>query len=333
MPFAGLGCDHRIELGAVGKACLVGSELLLAQQVLATKQSKQLAKQAVIRRRQHNFAIGNGKDAISAHLRVFVTHSRRVFARSKVMRCLAGQQADRAIQQRHIDMLPAASPLSHGKCGLDPDHRIEAAGQVRNRDPHLHRLARRLAGERHETAHRLDHEIVARLARARPRLAEAGYRTIDKAWIERFKTRKVEPEPRQRAGLEILQHHIRASSQFADAPEVVCILEIGDNAAFAAVGGVIIGRFAIALLALDPWRPPQAGAIASGAFDLDHIRAKIGKDLSGPWPSEHAGQFEDLQARQRGFGIARLIEPHAAWLAAAEPHGQVTRYPLCSPAR
>jgi len=187
---------------------------------------------------------------------MLIAHPWRVLAGGEEMRRLAGEQADRTIEQRHIDMLAAPGAFAHRQRGLDTDDGIESAGQVRDRNTHLHRLARRFAGQRHKAAHRLDDEVVARFMRARPRLAETGDRTIDEALVGRGKAGVIEPELGQRPGLEILQHDIRRSGQFGDARKIARVPEIGHDAALSAIGGMVIGRLAVAVLALDPWRAP-----------------------------------------------------------------------------
>ena len=81
---------------------------------------------------------------------------------------------------------------------------------------------------------------------------------------------------------------------------------------------------ALAILALYPWRSPLTGTVALGAFDLDDIGTKIGQDLPGPRPGEHAGEFKDFEPGERGLRIARRIEPHGERLGLAADAGQVT---------
>ena len=246
---------------------------------------------------------------------MLIAHAWRVLASGEEMRCLARQQADRTIEQRHIDMLAAPGSFAHCQRGLDTDHGIKPAGQVRDRNAHLHRLARGFAGQRHEAAHRLDDEIIARFMRARPGLAETGDRAIDETLVGRGKAGVIEPELGQRPGLEVFEHHIGRSGEIAHPRKIVLILEIGHDRALPAIGGVVIGRLALAIPTLDPWRAPQPRPVPLGAFDLDYIRAEIGENLSGPRPCQDAREFEDLQSGERSLRVARLIEPHGLRLA------------------
>src|SRR3546814_5954266 len=68
-------------------------------------------------------SVCGGEHAVGAHLRMRIAHARRILASHEIMQRLAGEQADRTIEQRHIDMLASTSPLAHGERGLDADYR------------------------------------------------------------------------------------------------------------------------------------------------------------------------------------------------------------------
>ena len=53
----------------------------------------------------------------------------------------------------------------------------------------------------------------------------------------------------------------------------------------------------------DEGRTPLPRVVAFARFDLDHLGAKVGKELSRPWPREHPGELEDSQARKRRRGF------------------------------
>ena len=194
----------------------------------------------------------------------------------------------------------------------------------------LHRRTVGFARQRHEPAHRLHHEVITRLVAARPVLPETADRAIDEAGIALRQAGVIEPELGQLARQEILDHHVRAARQRGDPLKIVCVSEIGSDATLPAVAAMIIGRLARAILALHEGRPPQAGTVALGRLDLDHVRAQIGERLAGPWPCEDAGKFEHLEPREGRSRIARFIEPHASVAAAPVPAGQAGR--ITSPA-
>jgi hypothetical protein len=56
----------------------------------------------------------------------------------------------------------------------------------------------------------------------------------------------------------------------------------------------------IAVEALNERGAPAAGIVAGAlALDLDHIGAKIGENLPGPWTRENAGKFEHTETGKR----------------------------------
>ena len=83
----------------------------------------------------------------------------------------------------------------------------------------------------------------------------------------------------------------RAASFLHDASPLVA-LEVELDRALAAIGAVEIGGVEMAAVGrLDEWRSPAAGIVAGAlALDLDHVGAKIGEDLPGPWTGENSGQ-------------------------------------------
>src|SRR6185369_4633943 len=104
--------------------------------------------------------------------------SRRTAGDERVLG-LVDEDGERALEQRDIDPLaPGATARAFalvapaGRATLPreqarehTDHPEQAADDVAHRDADLHRPAFGLAGDGHEPAHGLDHEVVARLAR------------------------------------------------------------------------------------------------------------------------------------------------------------------------
>ena len=161
-----------------------------------------------------------------------------------------GEQRDGAIVERHVDMLAFAGPRAHRERSLDRDGRVEPAEQVRDRHAVLHRLALGLAGQRHEPAHRLDDEVVARLVAARPVLPEAGDRAVYKSGIGGGQARVVEAELGQLARQEIFQHHVCLRRQIAYLRKIIRVAKVGGDPALPPIAAMIIGRLARAVLAV-----------------------------------------------------------------------------------
>ena len=72
-----------------------------------------------------------------------------------------------------------------------------------------------LGCERRHARHRLDHRVVDAPAGIGPGLAEAGDRRIDQARVGGAQRGGVQPQPRHRAGAEVLHQHVGAARQLA----------------------------------------------------------------------------------------------------------------------
>ena len=123
----------------------------------------------------------------------------------------------------------------------------------------------------------------------------------------------VEAEACQRAGLEVLDYHVRLARQFAHGSKVACFVEVRDHPALAAIAAVEIGSlahgFSGSILPREKRRTPQPCAVAVRALDLDHVGTEVGQRLPGPGACQHAGKFQHLQTGKRSAGIAWLVQP------------------------
>src|SRR5262249_36593740 len=120
--------------------------------------------------------------------------------------------------------------------------RIDAGEDVRDWNAGAGRLAVGRAGEAHEAAHALRHQVVAGARRIGAGLAEAGDRAIDQMRVLGRETFVVEAELFEPADLEVLEPHIRARGELLDQPLALGSLEIKLDGTLAAVGAVEIGR-------------------------------------------------------------------------------------------
>src|SRR6185312_141102 len=107
-----------------------------------------------------------------------------------------------------------------------------------------HARARRLgeAGDAHEAADALRHQVVAGARRVRPGLAEAGHRAIDQPGAFALEAVVIEPELLEAADLEVLDQHVRARRELLDDALAVGGLEIKLDRPLAAIGAVEISR-------------------------------------------------------------------------------------------
>ena len=113
----------------------------------------------------------------------------------------------------------------------------------------------------------------------------------------------IQPELAQSAQLEVFDHHIGRVDQRLQPLKIGGVVEIADNRALAAIGGVEIGGDgfgrAIRTRPLDKGRAPAAGVVAFRGLDLDHLGAQIGQRLTDPGTGQNPGQLDDLQPLQR----------------------------------
>ena len=219
--------------------------------------------------------------------------ARRLPAREVVHR-LVGEHATHAVEQCHVDVLPLARACAAGERRLDRDDAVEPGEEIGDGDTGLLRLAVRLAGELHDAAEALDHEVVAGLRRPGSVLPEARDRAVDEAGVRRAHALVIEPEAHEAADAEVLDHHVRAADQALDEGEIVRVGEVGDDRALAAVAGVEVGGGAV-----DEGGSPAARVVALRGLDLDDVGAEIGERLPDPGTGEDARELDDAQARQR----------------------------------
>ena len=102
-------------------------------------------------------------------------------AGDEIIERLVGEHADLAVDQGGVHQAAAAGALALVERGEDAHDRIDAGEDVGNRHAGALGFAVRRAGEVHDPAHALGHEVIAGAGGVRPGLAEAGDRAIDQA--------------------------------------------------------------------------------------------------------------------------------------------------------
>ncbi len=180
---------------------------------------------------------------------------------------------------------------------------IKPGADICHRHAGAQRPAAFLAGDGHEAAHTLRHEIIAAARCIRPGLAKAGDRTIDQRRLDAAQSLPIQPVLHQAAHLEIFDHDIGLARQIAQQGLAIRVGEIHGNAALVAIGRQIIGRCADLVRAvhtLQKRRPPRAGIIAAARhLHLHHISAQIGQCLRAPRPGQHPRQIKDTDTGKR----------------------------------
>jgi hypothetical protein len=105
------------------------------------------------------------------------------------------------------------------------------------------------------------------------------------------------------AGLEVLDHDVRAVDQALDCSETSRLAKIDAHAALVTVAGQIVRAHATVE------RPPCPAHIAvRTGFDLDHIRAEIGQHHRAERSRQRAAQFDDLDSLQRLHSVLQRID-------------------------
>jgi hypothetical protein len=121
------------------------------------------------------------------------------------------------VSSRAMSMWAPPSPISPVQGREDRDAGVEAGEQIGDRNAYAHRPAARIAvgqaGDAHQAAHALDHEIITGAVRVRPVLAESGNRSDDQLRFRRAQCLGIESELLEAADLEIFDHDIALPRQ------------------------------------------------------------------------------------------------------------------------
>ena len=110
-----------------------------------------------------------------------VAQPARHIAADQIVHRLVGEHRDLDVEQGHVDMAAVARRLAAAQRREDRSRGIDAGEDVGEGDADLLRLAVGLAGQVHDPAHALDHEVIAGAGGIGAVLAEAGDRAIDEA--------------------------------------------------------------------------------------------------------------------------------------------------------
>ena len=202
---------------------------------------------------------------------------------------------DGGIDQCGVDVAAFAGSFALRERGEDSDHGIDAGEDIGHRNADARRFAVSHAGQIHDAAHALRHQIVSGALGVGSVLPKARHRAVDQAGAFRCEAFVVEPEFGEPANFEVFDQHVRTRGQLAhDAPAFLAF-EIHFDRALSAIGRVKIGGAdMVSVGSLDERRPPAACIVArSRALDLDHVGAQVGQHLPSPGPGKDAGQFKD----------------------------------------
>ncbi|OGA02167.1 MAG: hypothetical protein A3I00_02555 [Betaproteobacteria bacterium RIFCSPLOWO2_02_FULL_64_12] len=280
-----------------------------------------LGELRVVAASEHDIAVAAFENLLRHDVGVAVAPAARSVAGQQVVHRLVGERRDLDVEHGDVDVLAVPGDLAarerrqHRDCGVHPGHEIE------DRNPDFHGTAAGpavlLPGDAHQSAHRLDEEIVGHLWRLGTGLAETGDRAIDQAGIDFRQIGITELVSRQRAGLEVLQQYIRALRERPHDALAFGLLQNDGDRAFAPIGCQVIAGLARlrSVPRLEVRRSPGPGIVASTrALDLDGVGTEIGEQLPGPRSGHHAAEIENsnMGKRPRPFGAPRAGAVRAA---------------------
>src|SRR5665647_2281285 len=120
-------------------------------------------------------AIGDREFLVGHDVGMRIADALGDFFRDEIIEPLIGQHADGRIHQRGIDVTALAGLLALRQRGQDADHRIAAGEDVGDRHADAGRRPVREAGQVHQAAHALRHEIVAGALGVGAVLSESGH--------------------------------------------------------------------------------------------------------------------------------------------------------------
>ena len=174
-------------------------------------------------------------------------------------------------EQRNVDPLTLAgdrgpSALAPDQRGQDGDRPEHPAHDIADRDADLGRFATvlvRRAGDRHEPARGLDHEVIAGPFRGGAGRPVARDGQVDEARVQPSQRLIVEAEPREPADPEVLDQDVAALEQAVQDGDAVGLLEVEPDAALVPIDREVVGRGPGLARASRPGRPTAVPSRAS----------------------------------------------------------------------
>ncbi|MNZ90042.1 hypothetical protein D3C78_1089920 [compost metagenome] len=299
----------------------IGCEARILRPVRLVNGGAKARELAVVAYRQQHVAVLGDEVLVGRQAGVHIARAARCPAAGHEARSLVGQHGHAHVQQCHVDVLALARAVAgiqrrqHGVAGVHAGEYIDHGHTGSQRAAAGFTVG--MAGDAHQAAHGLDHEVVARALGIGAVLAEAGDGAVDQARIEGLEAVVVEAVLPQPADLEVLHHHVGFQGHAAQQGLAFGVGHVDGDGALVAVAGREVSGFArvLAGIVLAEGRAPVAGVVAGdGALDLDDVGAQVGQHLGAPGTGEHARQVQHLDAGQgRGLGNGGGVVVHGGW--------------------
>ncbi len=209
------GLDRRQQGDPVHHPRLVGGIIRIVGKPVEPGDLTEFAELRIIADSKDDVAVSGGKSLIGHDVGMGIAKPSRCGAGDQIVQCLIRQAGNADIEQAHIDMLPATGALRMHHGGQNGGGGVGAGQHIDKGDADLHRHAVSFAGDAHQPAHALNHEIIAGARRVRAILSEAGDRAIDKSRVDGAERGVIEPIFGKPANLEILHQNIRFTHKLA----------------------------------------------------------------------------------------------------------------------
>ena len=284
--------------GRVGEARVLGERLQV-------EDVEQPAPVGLVGGAERDPAVGGLERLIGRIERMGRAERARRLTRSEGEGRLPVGHDDAGLEQGGVDPLAATArvPLIEGRQHADG---TEQAGDDvgHGRAALQRRPVGALAGDAHEAAHGLGHQVEAAAIAPRAGEAVAGDRAIDQAWIALFQPGLSEAEARQHAGPVVLDEHVGPGEQAVQHRLAMRRLEVEGERVLVAVDGHETGG-----LIADPvlgHRVVAGGLAARRPLDLDHLGAQVGQHQPAGGRGENVRQLDHPDAREGpvvGFGV------------------------------
>src|SRR5262245_33751041 len=166
----------------------IGGETQIPRNTLKPGDAAELLELAVRTDGDDHMPVTRFEALIGHDIGMCVTEPGRGLVAYQIVERLIGEHGDLCVQERDVDELPLTALLAMCKCGKHADDGIEPGEQIGEGDAALDRTGARLAlgqaGDAHDAAHPLNHEVIAGALGIGPVLAESGDGTVDELRIE-----------------------------------------------------------------------------------------------------------------------------------------------------
>ena len=254
----------------------------------------QLAELPVVAGDHDQLPIRGGQRLVGEQARVRVAHPVGDGPAGDVGRGVVHQARQCRAEQADLEALPLAGHLPVAQGGQDPDGGVQAGHHVEHRDPGAVGGPVRIAGQAHQPAHRLDHQVVAGDRRAALSGAEPVDRGVHHRGVGGVHGVVVQSEPPQPAGLEVLDDDIGAGGELLGQPQVLGVAQVQGDGALVAVDAEVVGRHVVA-----DRRHPGAGVVPGWGLHLDDLGPHVGQQHRRVGAGEDAGEVRDQDSIQR----------------------------------